>query len=60
MLKADMIVILGNVGLFLNSISVSGESNLNGLLAAIQNVRNVREALKEENENEKCAESQTQ
>lgn len=57
MSKEDMIMTLGNVGLLLNSVSVSGESNLNGVLAAIQNVRKVREALKEEDENEKRAES---
>jgi len=38
---------LGNVGIALSQIEVKGESNLNLLLASIQTVRDVKNALKE-------------
>ena len=51
MTHEDMIATLNNVGLLLNVVDVKGEMNLNNLLAAIQQIRNVRNALKEETEN---------
>lgn len=48
MTHEDMIMMLGNVGLLLNGVEVKGEMNLNNLLAAIQQIRSVRNALKEE------------
>lgn len=47
-----MILQLGNVGLLLESVETKGEQNLNNLLAAIQIVRRVRNALKEGGEDE--------
>lgn len=47
-----MILQLGNVGLLLESVETKGEQNLNNLLAAIQIVRRVRNALREGGEDE--------
>lgn len=47
-----MILQLGNVGLLLESVETKGEQNLNNLLAAIQIVRRVRNALREGGDNE--------
>lgn len=47
-----MILQLGNVGLLLESVETKGEQNLNNLLAAIQIVRRVRNALREGEEDE--------
>ena len=40
---------LNTAMLLLNAVEVKGEQNLNNLLAAIQRIRKVREAMKEEN-----------
>lgn len=48
MTHEDMIMALGNVGLLLNGVEVKGEVNLNNQLAAIQQIRNIRNALREE------------
>ena len=46
--QLNMLVMeLGNVGIALSQVEVKGESNLNLLLASIQTVRNVKNALKE-------------
>ncbi len=47
-----MILQLGNIGLLLESVETKGEQNLNNLLAAIQIVRRVRNALREGGEDE--------
>ena len=47
-----MILQLGNVGLLLETVETKGEQNLNNLLAAIQIVRRVRNALREGGEDE--------
>lgn len=48
MTHEEIIMTLGNVGLLLNGVEVKGEVNLNNQLAAIQQIRKVRNALKEE------------
>lgn len=45
---------LGNVGIALSQVEVKGETNLNYLLAAIQEIRKVKNALKE------CAEHEAE
>lgn len=40
-------ITLGNVGIALSQVEVKGETNLNYLLAAIQEIRKVKNALKE-------------
>lgn len=55
MTKQEMkahVLTLGNIGLALSQVEVKGEENLNYLLAAIQQIRKVKNALKECAENE--------
>lgn len=48
------VLTLGNVGIALSQIEVKGETNLNYLLASIQQIRKVKNALKE------CAEHEAE
>ena len=41
------VLTLGNVGIALSQVEVKGEDNLNYLLASIQQIRRVKNALKE-------------
>ena len=41
------VLTLGNVGIALSQVEVKGETNLNYLLAAIQEIRKVKKGLKE-------------
>lgn len=45
---------LGNIGIALSQVEVKGEDNLNYLLASIQQIRKVKNALKE------CAEHEAE
>lgn len=51
MSRNDMIIELSNAGILLDTVETKGEKNLNNLLLAIQKLRAVRNALKEEEEN---------
>lgn len=46
--KEDIVMALNTTGLLLNAVEVKGEINLNNQLAAIQQIKRVRDALKEE------------
>lgn len=53
MSKDEKILALGNALIMLETVETKGEKNLNALLASIQQVRKVYQAMKEEEPNEK-------
>ena len=53
MIKDEAILALGNALILLETVETKGEKNLNALLASMQNVRKVYQAIKEENADEK-------
>lgn len=52
--KDGMILELNNALLLLDTVETKGEKNLNALLASMQRIRRVRDAVKEEKNGEKC------
>lgn len=53
MSKNEMILALGNALIILETVETKGEKNLNALLASMQQVRKVYQAMKEEKTDEK-------